>query len=311
MKKEFLHDNFNVIKNHFRLNWKLILFFVIFWLIITVALLAMTLMSHLNGVKVPVIGNFTAEIKTSGSSTGTTLVSISQMLNWALFAGPGIVFFSIFSLVLINKNFIKEVNGGQINFWLVLPLSRKQIASAKMFYIIIANIIVFVPSFIIILIFAGISYDAKQWFGYVFLYGIQFILFIALLIMLYTLISVWLVEKTMTINIINALIAFWILITWIILLIYDMNPTQFPGLEYIKYISLQSMVVVPLKFSSSKIGSETIIPIDSSHNLYLKAYQHLQFNKIAITICTILLPILATGFGYCGVYLFNRKDLKI
>ncbi|WHQ37525.1 ABC transporter permease [Spiroplasma sp. SV19] len=311
MKTNFFYENFNIIKNHLRINWKLILFFGLFWVIITVALMGMTLISHVEGVKTPVIGIYDVNLKTGTSTVGDALISISQMLNWALFASPALVYYSIFTLILINRNFMKEINGGQISFWLTMPLSRKQILGSKILYIMLSNLIIFIPSWIIILIFSGISYDANKWFGYVFLYGLQFILFVFLLIVIYTLISICLIEKTMVANIINSLITFWMLVSWIILLIYDMNPTGYTGLEYIKYISLQSLIVIPLKFSISDIANEVIIPLDKNKILYLSEHKYLGFNKIAIAICTISIVFLTFSFGYLDLFLFKNKNLKI
>ncbi|WP_424526474.1 hypothetical protein [Spiroplasma endosymbiont of Glossina fuscipes fuscipes] len=81
MKGKISYENYNIIKNHLRINWKLILFFGLFWLIITISLLSITLISHTQGVKVPVIGNYDASIKEGTWTSGTTLISISQMLN--------------------------------------------------------------------------------------------------------------------------------------------------------------------------------------------------------------------------------------
>ncbi|AGM26574.1 hypothetical protein SSYRP_v1c09870 [Spiroplasma syrphidicola EA-1] len=271
----------------------------------------MTLVSHIDGVKVPVIGNITAEIKKANFTSGDNLISISNMLNWGLFSGAGIAFFAIFSLVLINKNFLKEVNNGQISFWLTLPLSKKQVLQAKISYTMLSNLIIFIPSYLIILIFAGISYDAKQWFGYVTLYGIQFILFIFLLIILYFFISTFLTDKTMVANIINSLIIFWILVTWVISLFYDMAPDHFKELKYAQYVSLQSLIVIPLKFSQTDISETIVKNLGSGKTLTLEIYQHSSFNNIAISSCTIGIPIITFGLDWLNIKLFKIKDLNL
>ncbi|AGM25568.1 ABC transporter permease subunit [Spiroplasma chrysopicola] len=311
MKKKVFGENLNIIRNHLRLNWKLILFFGLFWLLITIILLSMTLISHVNGVKVPVIANISAEIRTQSSSSGDNLTSISNMLNWGLFGGPGISFFAIFSLVLINKSFLKELNNSQISFWLTLPLSKKQVLHGKISYILISNLIIFIPSYLIVLIFAGISYDANSWFGYVALYGLQFIIFIFLLITLYFLISNCLSDKTMVSNIINSLIIFWILVTWIISLIYDMNPETFKTLKYFQYVSLQSLIVIPIKFSQNDIAEKIVKQLPDGNTLTLVINKHLSFNNIAISVCTVMTPIMTVGLVWINILLFKNKNLNL
>lgn len=311
MKKDFLKNN-KIIKFHLLINRKMIAFIIIFWLVITCALLSFTLIGLNENFKTPTIGDHSLETRfpnNSGSST-RILISISQILRWSLFSGPGIVFFSIFIIYLINKTFIKEINTSQINVWISQPISRNQLFLTKISFILLSCFLVFIPSFVVILIFSGISYDAKEYISLIFLYGIQMMIFIIMLISIYSIIMFACIEKGVLGSVLCSLIAFWIIATWIITITYEMSNGELSYLKFGKYIAPQSLMVDVLKFSQNNIESSISMPLNGNEFI-INSYEKENINILALVLLMILMPIISSIASYVNSIIFYKKDLNI
>ncbi|ATG97732.1 ABC transporter permease subunit [Mesoplasma lactucae] len=299
--------------------WKYILFFGIAWLLVTAILVPV--MSGFGPEEfgpfkkadyMPSIANISLAISKKGENIGNSsevVNGIGDVMTWIFFVGPAAVFFSAFAIVLINKSINTQVKNGEMTTWLSMPLTRRKIMSGKIATILISQLIVFVPSFIIILIIGGVSHHTSEEFWNLFLYGIQFILFIFALSMLYSLISIALVEKTTIAIMTNSIIATYILVVYIMTMIYQQGNVQ--SLKFAQYITPMSFVINTLQYNED--GQKTLMAKLSENGWHLTEYklEHVSYSVPLVIAFPILDLALTAGFAIGTIEIFNKKDLSI
>ncbi|AXK51806.1 hypothetical protein [Spiroplasma alleghenense] len=313
MKDNIFAGNNKIVMAHLKVNWKIILFFSLFWLFIAVSLMTAVLVPFDKNMTSAFIRPTQIERQIGNSTYGGLKPTVSQMLNFALFGAPGIVFFIIVLMTMAGRIFSKEINGGQINIWMTSAVSRTQIFYSKFMFIIFSVFIIFIPNFLVILIVSAISVDANQYFGNVLLYGVQFFIFITFMAALVSLVVFYLAEKGPLPFIVISLIALYILVTWIITLISDLGNDLTPKwMSYVKYYSIQSLLVNPLNFDywiQDPLAEQIIVKGERTYII-----QHTLHNKAELWL-SIFAPVIllgtATGIVIGTNALFIRKDFNI
>ncbi|ATZ18512.1 hypothetical protein ESOMN_v1c01270 [Williamsoniiplasma somnilux] len=317
VKKQFLLDK-KLLSTHLGVNWKLITFYAVFWLIVSVIVLVTLVM--LSGQTT--IASF-AMIKRDqdahwGGWTTTSGYGISWGLHNVIASTPGIVFFGIVTISLVSVAIIKELKSGQINLWMTSQLSRNQILFSKNIYIWISLLIIQSPSFIFILIFSGISNDATTNLVYVFLQMLYFFIFTLLMSSLFTFIAVSLSEKGYLWVIICSAILFYALVMWVLTLVYalfkenpDLNSiTQV--LKYVQYFTPESLIANWINYVSisdpdlEKI-KETLAPGEQ-----ITIYGNRVSTNIVWSVLSPIINIfISSVFTFLAISMFKNKDLSI
>ena len=86
MNKDIFKQNNNIVLAHLKIlkiNWKIILFFLFFGLLITIALLSRTLVSPMKGFNiVPTIANYSTNHQIGILTYGGEITSVSKLLKW-------------------------------------------------------------------------------------------------------------------------------------------------------------------------------------------------------------------------------------
>ncbi|AXK51808.1 hypothetical protein [Spiroplasma alleghenense] len=313
MKKNIFSENNKIVMTHLRIHWKIILFFAIFWFLVGMSLMINVLQPFDENMKFAYIGPTQILRETANGSWGTTKPVVSQMLNFATFGAPGIIFFIIVLMTLNGRVFSKEINGGQINIWMTSAVSRTQIFYSKFMFIIFSVFIIFAPNFLFLLIISATTNDASKYFSSVILYGVQFFIFLVFISAVVTFIVFSLADKGPLPFIIVSLIALYILVTWVITLVDGaLEGYEKTWMSYVKYFSLQSLIANPLNFSLFKYDeSLTEIIVKDQYTYTINHGVHykpeLWFSIVA--------PIITIGITVGTVIgtnaLFVRKDFNI
>ncbi|WP_338984400.1 ABC transporter permease subunit [Spiroplasma endosymbiont of Diplazon laetatorius] len=311
--------NFNVknklIWNHLSINKAMIIFFTVFYFLVTLALLSMGLIKYYDFVKFPYIAptSIHAEIDNGHGSHGSYGIiswSIYSSLSTAIYSVPGITIFLIANIYLINKIIIKELNEGQISIWMSFSFSRFKVIFSKILTIFIINLIIFSFSFILIIIFSSFAQDSKQYIGFVFMYSLQFITFIILLVSILIIFSILFNQKSVLLNVVFGLFIFWILSTWILNLVYDLSDGTIKMLKYVKFISPQSLLLPVMNF-----GSENVNLIEEyEYGKYKVTIKQATLKEVLWAIKStvlILLMISIVVINYFSIRIFKNKDIKI
>ena len=95
------------------------------------------------------------------------------------------------------------------------------------------------------------------------------------------------------------------------MLLYNLEPDAFEKFKYVKYISLQSLIVYTMQFSLTAQGTPILLKQIGAETWHLIPYEYIPFNKIAISICTIIMPAITTGMLFLNIHLFKNKNLNI
>ncbi|PPE05903.1 ABC transporter permease [Williamsoniiplasma lucivorax] len=308
MKKSFNVKRAKVLSTHFKIYWKLLLFFLIFWTILSLILVVVPISIGKFGQQIALIGTGILEDASESSHGSGPLMSISNFLRNGLFGGPGVVFFSIFLLTLISIVFNKEIHRGQVSSWLTSQASRNQIFMSKIGFIFILITIVFIPSFLIAIITSSTAYDAEQHLGGVVMDGFLFLLFIYFIGIVFICINLWLSEKSFLAIIITSIIVFYIFVTWLMTMIYDLSGFEF--LKNAKYFSPLSLTPSSLAFDANHKTIVKVWTVDS-RTFTLILSNHLAPNKGFLITSPFMFIGLTSAIIFGGSWMFKRKDFRI
>ncbi|WP_338972217.1 hypothetical protein [Spiroplasma endosymbiont of Panorpa germanica] len=313
MQKNILFQNNRVVFTHLKIHWKLVLFFAIFWTLFTVAIMLPTAFPNtFLGYDRPFIQK--VEISyTQGSGMGWSLpMSISQMLNSAVFGTPAIIFFTIVIMTFAHLSFTKEIGQSQIGIWMTLSLSRTQIFVSKLLFILFVCFAIFAPSLFVVIIFSAMAYDASAFMGLVILYALIFFIFICAMVGLYTLLFIVFSDKPVLALIIISLISGYIIATTMINLIAEMSYAPPKWMSNFKYFSIQSLIVSPLSFKYDENNLKEVENVISDSITATVTYYPLAKNNLGWEISSpIILLSLGCGSAYLGNFIFSKTNFNI
>ncbi|AKU80085.1 hypothetical protein [Spiroplasma turonicum] len=302
--------NFNI-KNKFInsflfLNKSFIIFFSIILFLFTFPTLLLTLITHISYSKFPYI----APTTTTVGNTSDTPFSVYDVLNYITYSTPSIILFIIANMVVINKNIIKDINEGYISFWLTIKSTRKDLFLSKIISIYLYNLFIFMPSFLILLLFSAISADAKNYFASFLYQSLQFMILIFLISSIMLVTSIYVTDKVFLYNIIFGIVSIYIVSVWVLYIIDIFMDHQIKVLNYAKYFLPQYFIFYILEFdiyqdklfSDSIINNERVVVKQSSN------YNTHWWNSIIFP--TILL-IIGVITNILSIRKFNSKNIYI
>ncbi|AKX34636.1 hypothetical protein SLITO_v1c10250 [Spiroplasma litorale] len=314
MKK--YNDSFRInkklIKNMLYINKNMTMFFSVLYLLTIVPLIGFLFINNYDFDS----GFFIAPTsinyeKFTGGNFGSTKMSIYSITHYVAYEGPGQIIFLIANIVFVNKIIIKELNDGQMTMWLTFKTSRKNIILSKILSIVINNLIIFAPSFIILLVFSTLSMDASQNLGLMFYQSIQFIVINLLLLSIILFFSILFNEKNTLLNIVFALIGLYILIGWVLNIVDEFMGGEIKLLSYVKYFQIQYLVFMVMNFDYNQ--TELLKDFEWNNNgvvSILQSKNH-NINWYLSTIFPMILLLLIFGLIYLSINKFNNKDIKI
>ncbi|AHI53752.1 hypothetical protein SSABA_v1c03430 [Spiroplasma sabaudiense Ar-1343] len=311
------NENIKIILAHIKIHWKILTFFIVMWFLATLGQLMSTVnfdsridFGHTFISNASLVSKFTYPDGQTGMARGN-LSAVGEMLNFALFGPAGVIFFAIVVVALINTTFSKEVARGQISIWTTLTLSRTQIFISKFSFVFISTLIIFAPSFIVIVGFSAAAYDANLYIGWVFMYALQFLLFIFMIIAIFTTLAIVFLDHSTIGLIIMGLIIGFMLVTWIINFIAAAIPEGLQKWMYaVKYFSIQSLLPSPLEFSNSEVKEAITINRPNSV-LEIKLFKQNLDNLIFLIITPFITAGVGIGLAFLNNHLFKQKDFMI
>lgn len=315
-------QNKNIVLTYFKINKKLITFFLIFWTAIvggtffltTIGIGGVVIANNSPGSDLTVDGGG----HSSSSGGGFALTSIySVVLN-----SVGILFYGIISIIFVNKIVIKEVSTTQISMWLTQPISRTQVVMSKLSFILLLITIMYLPTLAIMLSFASQAYDARELFKNVVIMGVQYYLYIILIAILIFVLSLLLVESGTLFTTISALVLIYLAIVGFLgFVIFDMNNEKLKAISFIpKYLGPQVFLtnILESDWSLDPIHHvikevESVRP-DGRPQVYIETLDITPlkeinwFRLISLDISMFLLNVILAGYANS---LFRDKSFNI
>ncbi|AHI54312.1 hypothetical protein SSABA_v1c09130 [Spiroplasma sabaudiense Ar-1343] len=317
MEKNVFVQNNRIVFTHLKIHWKLVLFFAICWFLFTVSLMVPTVFPFTefgyNRPFIQVLHILSETQHENGSSgSGSSPMTISQVLNSSLFGPPAIIFFTVVIMTFAHLSFTKEIGHNQIGVWMTLSLSRTQIFVSKLLFILFTCFAIFMPSFLVIIIISATAYDANQFMGLVLLYGLIFFIFILALVGIYTLFFIIFSDKPALALIIISMISVYIIVTSVINLFASVAYEPAKWMLNFKYFSIQSLIVSPLNFQYVENNQTVVENIISENTTVTLTFNNLVKANLGWQIASpIVLLSLGCGSSYLGNHIFNRKNFNL
>ncbi|AVP49760.1 ABC transporter permease subunit [Williamsoniiplasma luminosum] len=264
--------NLKIINCHLKSNWKSLLIGGIVWLLFVNVWLFLfaTQLNPKHVISIVFPGN---------DFSYSVLGVLNQITMYS------VVVFSIISSVMVHHVIGREIRKGEITVWMASPISRNKIIVSKIVFIWCVNLIIIAPSFIPILIYAGIAVDAGQNFGDLIAQLLTMILFVLMISTLFAFIALMCSNMGRVTGMIHA---------GIILYMIVFTALGFLGQEwskYFQYINLKSLLV--WVYNSDP-------------------YNHVQLYRenLGWVIGSMFINIaLISGLTYLSSFIFKRKDL--
>ncbi|WP_031542978.1 ABC transporter permease [Mesoplasma photuris] len=256
-----------VLITHLKLQYKLILFFMLIFSVITAILIYINSSDQLVHYIAPT--NMTIGITNNQGTIidfqNIVLKGFSSVIT-LLFGGIGIIFFSIQSVIFSFLNFNREVKNKQISLWVISGINRKTLFLNKMIYTWLIIIFVFLPSFLVIVIYSSFANDANQTIGNVFADCLLFVLINIFIASIINFLSIKTKENTTTFFIIAGLFIGYLIISYFLISEYESvygkvfpidvenHSTYTYYFGFLKYFSIFELYKPTLEFYTRKIS---------------------------------------------------------
>ncbi|WP_339022524.1 ABC transporter permease subunit [Spiroplasma endosymbiont of Crioceris asparagi] len=158
--------NWSFFKSQFKLNLnRAIVFMVLFFIINVIAIFISGTLNYDNNISSVVDYGYNVKGESQNvSSYRGEINGASKILNWTSTGAFAFFILAIFMFTSTTQLFVKEVRRGYIGSWLSLPLSRKMILLNKVLVIIVQELIIILPSFLLLtfyLIALNNNFDTK------------------------------------------------------------------------------------------------------------------------------------------------------
>ncbi|AHI52507.1 ABC transporter permease [Spiroplasma culicicola] len=251
MKYLFIKNT--MVKSQMRSNLWLIVFFATIWLIYT-SIILIVLNSANGGEKVAFRNYWIGEVANLGvydiDSGG-----IANILGYTIVGAPTIVYGSIVSIFFIANGINKEIKTGQIYVWMTAQRTRTNIFYSKLFSIWASIVIILLPSILATLIFGATAKDANKYFILLIVDCLGIIIFTFMMSTVFSIIAIAFINANYWGNLINSLIISYMIVTEIVVTIFH-NGLLSENWQWVEYITIQSLFVKSLIFSSVEIPSD-------------------------------------------------------
>ncbi len=226
----FLKNGKTIINTHLKANHKIIAYEILAWFVLVVVNLFLTLLNdHITIM--PVTGEGYKQ-------------SLSYILGSIVLSPIAIVGFSIICTSIIDYVIRREIREGYITLWMTSSISRTQIMMSKIIFIWLVNLMVLAPTIVPIVIFSAIATDAHLYIGDVFLQLFLFTIYMLMFTGVFVLLSTLLTEKERLDKfVIGGVILYVVATTMINNLSESKTFGHLQWMKYIKYISIQSLLV--------------------------------------------------------------------
>lgn len=312
MKDYFLSSK-KIIKSHLSLHWKLLLFFIVSWFLLVTCFCIFYRTA--NGRKFIAESSFEFIYTEPGKAERypRNHLGFGMLVSMFIVELIGIPIFTTFSIAFVFLVISYEIKSGRLIHWMVSSFSKANIILSKIFFIIIALLMIYAPGFIITF-FTFISFpDWKEYIWNFISISVSFIGFIFILTCVFILITLLLSSRGYIDLIISSLLLIYILATGLMKVMNETTDSMFP---FIQYISPSSIVYNSLCFKSAtgkEVGKEIIpnvVTDDGIATLVINFYgaPHSRLWIILSPILNIIIFII----GLVPItYIFNRKDLNI
>ncbi|WP_031542980.1 ABC transporter permease subunit [Mesoplasma photuris] len=308
-----------VLITHFKLQYKLILFFMLIFSAITGILIYINsseqLFHYIASTRVREwIGgnewNLPHQIITDENGFSSTIT--------LLFGTIGIIFFTVQSIIFSFLNFNREIKNKQISLWILSGINRKSLFLNKVIYTWLIIIFVFFPSFLGIVIYSSFAEDAQQLIGNVFADCLLFIVINIFIASLINFLSIKTKENTTIFFVIVGIFIAYMISSYILINIYESsygdkfplemdnqnNVTYYFG--FLKYISIFELYKPTLEFYTIDISE-----IKSKTNWYgweptVAVVESLNYKNITLVILFPIINFMATQI----LNFLSYKDYK-
>lgn len=237
----------------------------------------------------------------------------------SIYLVPSIIFsfllvqvFAVLSFFLSNIFIIKQINQKTYNFWAMVPLSRLENINSRIFAILIFNIFLFFPSFILSIIFSSFCYN--NYVFDVFLQGINFFILTSFISIVFVTISVLFINNSKISLLLKIIILVWIFLfnfIWNILKLMELNEINNNKLlqiiyYFFKYFRLNMLLINTLDFSNA---DEPVSLTFGDYNIFLQI--HKEINSVYYIVSNLLMVIFSVALTFLSNFVFLRKDLNI
>ncbi|WP_338983149.1 ABC transporter permease subunit [Spiroplasma endosymbiont of Othius punctulatus] len=312
MSNDFYKKIGKSIKYHQKINWVLTLCFGLIWLLLTILVTQGMNIGGRSGLFIA--PNLTLDGDGKKYLNNGMGESISYI--WGIF---GFIFFSIITLILVFNTFLKEMRTGQITLWMTLGMSKTSILLSKIFNIFSILIIVFIPSWLFVVVIGSTANDANLYIGHIIASGFLFIFFNLFISTIYVLIGMIFINQSGLFLSIALFITLFILATSIINFIWIMvsysehgtakDQPFYSWMKYVKYFSIQSLYVQILQFDDRENLVPTVLfRIKDSQTMVAP----LKISNLFWTIITPFITIVGSiSLTTSSILIFNIKDLRI
>lgn len=235
----------------------------------------------------------------NGGSYYNNNVAGSGLLTFFFFI-PSMILLPIFSLILVNKLLLKEINKGYFGSWLTISMSRKTILNSKLF-VILSSILVLNISILLIqlILFSSIFKDFNsQMVLYLFGYFLSLIFFSILFTSITWFISCYFCDKqSLSISLISGILT--IFFVFYIISNYISLIPSLENLKFFKYFTITSFLK-PIIFSA---------PDSNNQGVNLGNIQNFDYINFSWQVPVVL--ILSGGLFILGNWFFCKKDLHL
>ncbi|WP_342269378.1 hypothetical protein [Spiroplasma endosymbiont of Aspidapion aeneum] len=300
-----IRNIFFICKHSFLSCQKIIYFFTGSWFILVIFILLLRNISEIG---------FPAEQKTywynwfnfmsKSNSNKKGFIGSSYYLNNIIYNTPGLVFYGLISFTLLFLIVILDIETGRINYFLSLKMSRRTIIMAKVFTIIIINIIIMIFQFILVVVVLKIASDnflARNIYR-IFLSSLN-MLFIVIFVNMLLLGIYFINSKKLNIIIFGTSIFLTIFFIYILNEIVIILNIENNKLDFLQKIDLDGYMFLPAKCDF------TIEHAKKQNNYILFAFMRIDYLKFWLS-SSIFFGLGLGLFGFC-IYKFNNLNFNI
>lgn len=279
--------NFYFIKSQFKIVKNPIIIFFILLLILTIPALTQEYFSPYR-----IVDKNDRYYYSTGGPGGSLFFTFFFFIS-------SMILFPTFTIILINKVLLKEINKGYFCSWLATSMSRKAILNSK-FFVILSSILFLNISILLIqlILFSSIFKDFNSKMAlYLFLYFLSLIFFSILFTSITWFISCYFCDKqSLSISLISG-----ILTVFFVFYVISNFISFIPNLENLKY----------LKYLTITTFLKPIIFGDPASNQGLNLGNIENFDYINFAWQMPVMLILFSGLFILGNWFFCKKDLHL